>query len=266
MATTLATPTDIGTIDIDFGNQSTTSHYRRILTWIDSFGNVSYRTVHHEVTPTSEDSARARRVELKIGGKALLLKVGDDKVSTTTAAETTTTTTAAATTTTTTTTITSTTATDAITSSSSSLPSPSSSSSFFGLFVLSAATKLNSKAIKKEFNVKNVRFANPQELANYTNGLVPGAVPPFGTAVIYHGEGHKTKDGTGDDDTNLQTDSSSSSSSSSLPLYVDQAIASDNDKIAFNAGSLTDSIIMSVKDYLRIAQPTKVFNFSKPAG
>jgi prolyl-tRNA editing enzyme YbaK/EbsC (Cys-tRNA(Pro) deacylase) len=43
-------------------------------------------------------------------------------------------------------------------------------------------------------------------------------------------------------------------------VFVDPSIL-DNERIAFNAGSLTDSIIMSVDDYLRIARPT-VFVFA----
>ncbi len=62
-------------------------------------------------------------------------------------------------------------------------------------------------------------------------GLVPGSVPPFGNPII------------------------------NLDLYLDNSILNNN-KIAFNAGSLTDSIIMDVKDYLNIAQPI-IFKFSK---
>ena len=39
---------------------------------------IEYREVRHEPTLTSEDSARARGEELRIGGKALLLKVNDE--------------------------------------------------------------------------------------------------------------------------------------------------------------------------------------------
>ena len=40
----------------------------------------------------------------------------------------------------------------------------------------------------------------------------------------------------------------------------------ENERIAFNAGSLTDSIIMNVDDYLRAARPARVFDFSQAAG
>lgn len=132
---------------------------------------VSYRVVHHEPTRTSEESARVRGEDIRIGGKALVLKVGPD----------------------------------------------------FKLFVLSAALKADSKRIKAHFGQREVRFATAEELLALT-GLVPGAIPPFGRPVM------------------------------PLDLFVDPSILG-NDRIAFNAGSLTDSIIMSREDYVRIARP-----------
>lgn len=102
----------------------------------------------------------------------------------------------------------------------------------FAIFILSASRKLHTKSIKKEFKSKNVRFATKEELAELTGGLVPGSVPPFGRPII------------------------------DLDLFVDTSIA-ENEKIAFNCGSLTDSIIMSRSDYMEVAVPTKVFYFSK---
>jgi prolyl-tRNA editing enzyme YbaK/EbsC (Cys-tRNA(Pro) deacylase) len=148
-----------------------------ITTRLDEAG-IEYRQLHHEPTRTSEDSARARGESLASGGKALLLKTGDD----------------------------------------------------FRLFVFSAARKLDSAAVKKRFDLRKLRFATPEELAQQT-GLVPGAVPPFGEPILPY------------------------------PLFVDTSIT-ENERIAFNAGSLTDSIIMSVEDYVRFAEP-EVFSFSK---
>lgn len=139
---------------------------------------IEYREVHHEPTLTSEDSARARGEELRIGGKALLLKVNDE----------------------------------------------------FRLFVLSAAKQLDSGAIKQRFAAKKTRFASAEELLELT-GLVPGSVPPFGKPLL------------------------------PFELYIDNSIL-ENEKIAFNAGSLTDSVIMTVSDYRRLASP-EVFLFSK---
>ena len=62
-------------------------------------------------------------------------------------------------------------------------------------------------------------------------GLVPGSVPPFGEPIL------------------------------PFPLYVDDSIIA-NERIAFNAGSLTDSVILSVVDYRTIALP-ELFTFSK---
>lgn len=132
---------------------------------------VVYRTVQHEPTPTSADSARARGEELKVGGKALVIKTGDE----------------------------------------------------FRLFVLSAACSLDSGALKRHFGVKKTRFADAGELEKLT-GLVPGAVPPFGRPIL------------------------------PLDLFVDPSILA-NERIAFNAGLLTESIIMQVADYVRVAKP-----------
>lgn len=148
----------------------------QIVDWLTE-NNANYRLVSHEPTPTSADSARARGEELKVGGKALLLKVNDS----------------------------------------------------FQLFVLPADRKLDSGAIKRSLKAKKLRFATADELATQT-GLVPGTVPPFGPPLL------------------------------PFELSVDRSLT-ENDRIAFNAGSLTDSIIMSMSDYLRIAQP-RIADFS----
>jgi prolyl-tRNA editing enzyme YbaK/EbsC (Cys-tRNA(Pro) deacylase) len=91
----------------------------------------------------------------------------------------------------------------------------------YRLLVLPADRKLDSAALKKHLAVKKLRFADASELLTLT-GLVPGSVPPFGRPVL------------------------------PLPLFADPALL-ENDKIAFNAGSLTCSIIMSATDYQRVA-------------
>lgn len=139
---------------------------------------VEFREVHHEPTYTSEESARARGEELRNGGKALLMKAGEE----------------------------------------------------FALFVLPADRRIDSAAVRRELGVRRTRFAGREELMEMT-GLVPGSVPPFGRPVL------------------------------PFDLYVDAAIA-ENERIAFNAGSLTDSVIMHVEDYLDVAKPVKVFAFS----
>lgn len=148
----------------------------RIRDWLRQ-ESVVFREVHHEPTRTSEESARARGEELRVGGKALVIKVDSE----------------------------------------------------FRLFVLSADRKLDSTAIRDHFAAKKTRFASPEELLQLT-GLVPGSVPPFGAPLL------------------------------PFPLYVDPSVF-ENDRIAFNAGSLTDSIIMPTADYRRLATP-EVFRFS----
>ena len=101
----------------------------------------------------------------------------------------------------------------------------------FRLFVLSAALELNSRAICRHLQAQRFRFAGRDELLDLT-GLVPGCIPPFGRPIL------------------------------DLDLYVDSSIL-ENDRIAFNAGSLTDSIVMGREDYIRIAEPEEVFGFSR---
>jgi prolyl-tRNA editing enzyme YbaK/EbsC (Cys-tRNA(Pro) deacylase) len=45
-------------------------------------------------------------------------------------------------------------------------------------------------------------------------------------------------------------------------VFADPSITG-NDRIAFNAGSLTDSIVMGVADYLEVARPS-LFGFAAP--
>jgi prolyl-tRNA editing enzyme YbaK/EbsC (Cys-tRNA(Pro) deacylase) len=143
--------------------------------------SIQFKAVHHHPTYTSEQSAKARGEDIAIGGKAIVLKIGES----------------------------------------------------FKLFVLSAALRMNSVSIKKYFQVKRMRFATKEELHDMT-GLVPGCIPPFGEPIL------------------------------SMELFVDGSILR-NERIAFNAGSLTDSIIMNTDDYLRISRPKAIFDFSIPA-
>lgn len=100
----------------------------------------------------------------------------------------------------------------------------------FKLFVLSAALSIDSRKIKTAFSTKRTRFATAEELLELT-GLVPGSVPPFGRPIL------------------------------DIDLYLDRSIIA-NERIAFNAGSLTYSIIMRTEDYLRLVD-AQVSDFSK---
>jgi Ala-tRNA(Pro) deacylase len=104
----------------------------------------------------------------------------------------------------------------------------------FRVFVFSAARLLSSRAIRHHLGAKRFRFASADELMELT-GLVPGCIPPFGRPIV------------------------------PLDLYVDNSILA-NDRIAFNAGSLTDSIVMDRASYIKLARPVEIFEFSMARG
>jgi Ala-tRNA(Pro) deacylase len=104
----------------------------------------------------------------------------------------------------------------------------------FRLFVLPADRKLDSTAIRRQLGVRKTRFATADELHQLV-GLVPGAVPPFGDPIL------------------------------PFEIYADDSIGTETDRVAFNAGSLTHSIIMTAADWMAIARPTR-FKFTKPQG
>lgn len=101
----------------------------------------------------------------------------------------------------------------------------------FRLFVLPADRKLDSTAIRRYLGVRRTRFATVDELRELVD-LVPGSVPPFGEPIL------------------------------PFKLYADTRLGEETDRVAFNAGSLTDSIIMSATDWAGIAKPER-FRFSK---
>ncbi len=99
------------------------------------------------------------------------------------------------------------------------------------LFVLSASKKISAKKIKEHLKAKKTRFSTPDELMKLC-GLVPGSVPPFGYPIL------------------------------PLKLYFDRAFMEVNDKIAFNAGRLTHSIVLDLNDWIEVAKP-EIFEFSE---
>ncbi|MGA9573442.1 MAG: YbaK/EbsC family protein [Lysobacterales bacterium] len=101
----------------------------------------------------------------------------------------------------------------------------------FRLFVLPADKKLDSTAVRRHVGVRKTRFASVEELDELV-GLVPGAVPPFGEPIL------------------------------PFELYADVSVGVEHGKVAFNAGSLTDSIIMAAADWASIARPQR-FRFVK---
>ncbi|HEX6097335.1 MAG TPA: YbaK/EbsC family protein [Thermoanaerobaculia bacterium] len=95
----------------------------------------------------------------------------------------------------------------------------------FVLAVLRADRKLDSRAARRLLGARKLRFATREELAAHTGGLIPGAVPPFGSPVLL------------------------------FELFVDASVAEGPD-VAFNAGLLTRSIIMTTDAYLALTGHT----------
>jgi Ala-tRNA(Pro) deacylase len=93
----------------------------------------------------------------------------------------------------------------------------------FCLIVLPAHCRLDSARARQLLQAKKMRFATANELQELT-GLEPGSVPPFGRPIL------------------------------PFELYADQSLRA-NDRIAFNAGSLTVSHVLAMDDYVALAQP-----------
>ncbi|MCA9390089.1 hypothetical protein KC571_01685 [candidate division WWE3 bacterium] len=90
------------------------------------------------------------------------------------------------------------------------------------LIVISGKEKIDSKKFKSLFGIKDLRFATHDEVSEIT-GVAVGAVPPFGSLI-----GIKT--------------------------YVDVSL-SQNEKIAYNPGLHTKTIIMLYEDYILAERP-----------
>lgn len=92
--------------------------------------------------------------------------------------------------------------------------------------VIPGDRKFSNSKLKKITGVRNIRFAAARELAEITGGILPGAVPPFGT--LFH-----------------------------IPVYADERLFV-NERIVFNCGERTASIAMRSDDYRDIVRPKVV--------
>lgn len=90
--------------------------------------------------------------------------------------------------------------------------------------VLPATAMLNLDAIKRVAQVRGARLATEGEFKNMFPDCEVGAMPPLGN--LYE-----------------------------MPVFVDEHLTED-DQIAFNAGSHRELIQMSYKDFHRLVQPT----------
>ena len=95
--------------------------------------------------------------------------------------------------------------------------------------VLPASQKANLKLLRETLPAANVELASESEFRDRFPGCDPGAMPPFGN--LY-----------------------------GMDVYVAAGLAED-EEIAFNAGSFTELVRMSYRDFERLVQP-KVLSFA----
>ncbi len=96
----------------------------------------------------------------------------------------------------------------------------------FVQIVVPGDAKFDPKKARRVLAAKDIRFALPEEVAEVTNGVQPGGVPPFGNLF-------------------------------GLPVYVDETLCK-NDVIIFNAGDRRYSIALTCADYVRVVEPEVV--------
>jgi Uncharacterized conserved protein len=94
--------------------------------------------------------------------------------------------------------------------------------------VLPASRMINLELLKESVGAENVILSCEQEFARRFPGCELGAMPPFGNLF-------------------------------GMQVYVSPDLAED-DEIAFNAGSLSELILLSYKDFVRLVNP-KVVKF-----
>jgi len=97
--------------------------------------------------------------------------------------------------------------------------------------VLPASRKINFDYLEEQIAAKGLRLAEEDEIKNLFPDCEVGAMPPFGN--FYE-----------------------------MPVYAASALSED-EEIVFNAGTHTDAIRMSYKDYIRLVDPA-IINFSEP--
>ncbi len=99
---------------------------------------------------------------------------------------------------------------------------------FFVMLVFPANHKFDSKIVKTHFQARDIRFASEDEVIALTDGVLPGAVPPFGNLF-------------------------------NLPVYADPKLF-DLERIVFNAGDRRFSLAIYSADYRRLVSPQE-FSF-----
>jgi prolyl-tRNA editing enzyme YbaK/EbsC (Cys-tRNA(Pro) deacylase) len=96
----------------------------------------------------------------------------------------------------------------------------------FVMLVIPGDKKFDKEKVKTNLMIKDIRFATEEEVAEITEGIQVGGVPPFGNLF-------------------------------GLAVYVDPHVL-QNEKIIFNAGDRRFSIGMKSEDYKRVGEPEVV--------
>lgn len=103
----------------------------------------------------------------------------------------------------------------------------------FATLVLPGPDRLDSRKLKQELpEVRKFRFATEDELRDLC-GVPIGAMPPFGKTIF----------------------------PTITSLFVDNRLR-EYEYVGFNAAALTTSIVMRCVDYLTVAKPTRMLNFT----
>lgn len=91
------------------------------------------------------------------------------------------------------------------------------------LVIVPGDQKFNTSKVRRAVGSNDIRFASEEEVAEITDGVLPGGVPPFGNLF-------------------------------GLKIIVDPSVF-ENEKIVFNAGDRAYSIGMRSEDYIKLVKP-----------
>lgn len=94
----------------------------------------------------------------------------------------------------------------------------------FVQIVVPGDARFDTKKAREVLRAKDIRFATEEEVAEITDGVQPGGVPPFGNLF-------------------------------GIPVYIDTSLL-EHTEIIFNAGDRRLSIALKIEDYMRVVAPT----------
>lgn len=101
----------------------------------------------------------------------------------------------------------------------------------FTIAALRSDRRMDNRSFRRALKAQKLRFASRQELLELT-GCVPGQLPPIGAPIL------------------------------PFRLVADRTVLS-HDRVAFTAGTHTDSIVVNTQHWLALANP-ELYDFSAP--